>query len=162
MPKKGLGTPLSCDQHQDIVDFLYGNLKLKLKKNALPFLRQNRTADSIKGKCEIVPDICLFSKMDFDKDRNCWRYDDIVMCIEVVRNHSVDHSVESIEKIFSLCTSLKEAFLYNYESRIWIRYTRQDDGKATPEESDFSEIFNMHLDKLAIVGNSIEDILKIC
>lgn len=163
MSKKGLGMPLPYDNHQDVVDFLYGNLRLKLKKSARPFLKQNRTADSVKGKGEVVPDISLFSKMDFDKERGCWQYSDIVMSIEVVRNYGVDHSVESIEKLFKRCDTLREAFLYNYESKTWTRYSRQEDGNmALPEESDFSEIFNLHLDKFAKVGDSIEDVLKLC
>ncbi len=162
MDKKGLGMPLPYDSHQDVIDFLYGNLRLKLKKKERPFLKQNRTADGIKGKGEVVPDISLFSKMIFDEKKKCWRYCDIIFNVEVVRNHGSEHSIESIDKIFHRCSTLREAFLYNYESQIWIRYYRQENGEIKSEKSDFSEVFKLHLDKLAKVGQTIEDVLKIC
>ncbi len=163
MYKRGLGMPLPCDNHQDVIDFLYGNLRLKLDKSARPFLKQNRTADEIKGKGEIVPDISLFSKIDFNEEKGCWQYNNIVLNIEVVRNNGAGYSIESIDKLFKRCDTLKEAFLYNYENHTWVRYSRQKDGNVTsPEESDFSEVLNLHLDNFAKVGHSIEDILEIC
>ncbi len=161
MYKRGLGMPLPCDNHQDVIYFLFKNLEKKVPKRVRPFLRQNRTADDVKGKNEIVPDISLFSKMSFDKEKNCWQYSDIVLNIEVVRNSGVKYSTEGIDKLFKRCKTLKEAFLYNYEKQDWIRYTRQNDGEIKSEESDFSLLLHLHFNDLAKVGDTFEDVLKL-
>lgn len=76
-------------------------------------------------------------------------------------NSGVKHSTEGIDKLFSRSKTLKEAFLYNYEKQIWTRYTRQDDGEIKSEESDFSLLLNLHLNDLAKVGDTFEDVLKL-
>lgn len=159
MYKRGLGMPLPCDNHQDIIYFLFKNLEKNLPKRARPFLRQNRTADDVKGKNEIVPDISLFKKMYFDKEKSCWQYSDIVLNIEVVNNNGTKYSKESIEKLFKRCDSLQEAFLYNYESHIWVCYSRLNDFE--PEESDYSRLLRLHLNDLAQVGETFEDVLRL-
>ncbi len=162
MYKRGLGMPLPCDNHQDVIDFLYGNLWNRLDKKTRPFLKQNRTADEVKGKNEVVPDISLFSRMNYDEEKNCWQYTGLILNIEVVRDGGAAYSEKSIEKLFRRCDTLKEAFLYNYESHIWSRYTRQGDGEIIVDVSDFSRLLRLHLNNLAKVGRTFEDVLKLC
>ncbi len=155
MDYKGLGMPLPSVGHQDIVLWLYRRLLKKLPKKYRPNLcNSDRTADFIKGKGEIVPDICLFTNVRFDDG---WQHEGLLFEVEVVNCKGQKSSAENIERLFGRTESLQEAFLFNYEMDEWIRYTRQDDGRFKVEHSDFSRTFRTHLSRLAKVGASIEE-----
>lgn len=69
-----------------------------------------------------------------------------VLCmIELVHNSDNErYTKKVIEKAFLYADSLQEAFMYNYEKRVWYRF-RRNNGCEMEVCEDWSEVFKLHL-----------------
>ncbi len=72
-------------------------------------------------------------------------YEDPIFEIEVVDKHGKKHSLDNIDIILNKVASIQEAFLYNYETKGWTRYTP---GNRKGEKTDYSSTFEIHLNTL--------------
>lgn len=65
--------------------------------------------------------------------------------IELVHNSDNErYTKKVIEKAFLYADSLQEAFMYNYEKRVWYRF-RRNNGCEMEVCEDWSEVFKLHL-----------------
>ncbi len=145
---KGLGMPSPGMIHSIACKILYDGLSDHTRKRTNKLSRRNldREAPVYKWgeKGEIKPDVSYFSSIRRISDINA-SYKSPIFEIEVVKKHGKNKSLNNIKKVLKEVTSIQEAFLYNYETKEWTRYTP---GKQEGEETDYSSTFEIHLNTL--------------
>ncbi len=149
-PQKGLGGA-PREPHSWVCKRLYDKLSaITLEKtNSLKLDNLDREAPVYRWGIggEIKPDIAYFTSIKKSSDRNV-SYTKAIFEIEVVDNHGKNHSIENIHKVFKTVKSMREAFLYNYQTKKWTRYFPTDGIEPGKEATDYSSVFNVHLGTL--------------
>ena len=150
-PPKGLGMAAAVKPHAWICKRLYDKLSDLTMKKTNKLCRENLDREApvyrwgLDG--EIIPDIAYFTIITKD-EKSEPIYTDAIFEIEVVCNHGKKHSLDNIKEVLKNVKSMKEAFLYNYQTKKWMRYTPSDAPQFKGEESDYSNIFEVHLNSL--------------
>ena len=149
---KGLGMPTAKMIHSFFCKIFYDRLSdITMKEtNKLSRMNLDREAPVYRWgmKGEVKPDVAYFTSIERIEDSIDAAYKDPLFEIEVVDNHGKKGSYNNIKKVFKEVTSMKEAFLYNYETKEWTRYTPSKDTEPKSAETDYSSIFKVHLNTL--------------
>lgn len=145
----GLGMAQPPAVHQNICRQLIEGLTKKLKANFKRNVSYETAIDGFVNKEEIAPDVVFFKDTYYPKGSKKLKSENPIFLIEVVKSDGVEYSTGNIERVFKRCPSLKEAFLYNYETERWFRYRRNGSTvESEPKETDYSQIFKMYLGSL--------------
>ena len=112
----GLGMAQSPAVHQNICRQLIEGLTKKLKANFKRNVSYETAIDGFVNKEEIAPDVVFFKDTYYPKGSKKLKSENPIFLIEVVKSDGVEYSTGNIERVFKRCPSLKEAFLYNYET----------------------------------------------
>ena len=141
---KGLGMPTAKMIHSFFCKTIYDGLSDITMKETNKLSRMNLDREApvyLWGKRgEIKPDVAYFTSIERINQIEA-SYSKPIFEIEVVNKHGKKGSVENIHKVLNNVESMQEAFLYNYETKRWTRYTRT----SAPEATDFSSVFKIHL-----------------
>lgn len=146
---KGLGMAQPQAVHQNICRQLIEGLTKKLKAKFKRNVSYETAIDKFVNKDEIAPDVVFFKDTYYPKGSKKLKSENPIFLIEVVNREGVGPSSENIERAFKRCPSLKEAFLYNYETDRWMRYRRPSAMENfNSKETDYSQVFKMYLGAL--------------
>lgn len=105
--------------HQNICRQLIEGLTKKLKAKFKRNVSYETAIDKFVNKDEFAPDVVFFKDTYYPKGSKKLKSENPIFLIEVVNREGVGPSSENIERAFKRCPSLKEAFLYNYETNRW-------------------------------------------
>ena len=145
---KGLGMASPKEFHSLACKILYDGLSDHTRKRTNKLSRRNLDREApVYGwgrKGEIKPDVAYFTSITMVSDIEA-SYEAPIFEIEVVRRHGEKKSLNNIKDVLEKVTSIQEAFLYNYETKEWTRYTPEN---HKGEETDYSSIFEIHLNTL--------------
>ena len=146
---KGLGMAQPPAVHQNICRQLIEGLTKKLKTKFSRNVSYETAIDKFVNKDEIAPDVVFFKDTYYPKGSKKLKSENPIFLIEVVKSDGVGPSSENIERAFRRCPSLREAFLYNYETDCWMRYSRASTMEIfDTKETDYSQVFKMYLGSL--------------
>ncbi len=146
----GLGMSTPAEPHSWVCKRLYDGLSIITReKNKLEISNLDREAPVYRWEKvgEIKPDIAYFSSVEKASLMDV-SYTKPIFEIEVVNNHGKKPSFENIKIVLQNVESMQEAFLYNYQTQKWTRYTPSGELEPNKEESDYSSVFKVHLDAL--------------
>ncbi len=147
--KKGLGMAQPPAIHQNICRQLIEGLTRRVKPKFKRNVSYETAIDKFVNKDEIAPDVVFFKDTYYPKESKKLKSENPIFLIEIVKSDGVGPSSENIERAFKRCPSLKEAFLYNYETEHWMRYRRSSTmGDFDSKETDYSQVFKMYLGSL--------------
>ncbi len=145
---KGLGMASPRKIHSLACKILYDGLSDHTRKRTNKLSRRNLDREApVYGwgrKGEIKPDVAYFTSITRVSDIEA-SYEAPIFEIEVVRRHGEKKSLNNIKDVLEKVTSIQEAFLFNYETKEWTRYTPEN---HKGEETDYSSIFEIHLNTL--------------
>ncbi len=144
----GLGMASPAMIHSLACKVLYDGLSDHTRKRTNKLSRKNLDREAPVynwgSKGEIKPDVAYFSSIRRVSDINAI-YRAPIFEIEVVRKHGKKSSLKNIIEVLKKVESIQEAFLYNYETKDWTRYTKED---LKGEKTDYSSTFEIHLNTL--------------
>ena len=149
---KGLGMPTAKMIHSFFCKTIYDGLSDITMKETNKLSRTNLDREApvyLWGKKgEVKPDVAYFTSIERIKDTTDAFYSYPLFEVEVVDNHGQRGSYNNIKEVLKNVYSMKEAFLYNYETKKWTRYTPSEDTEPQRAETDYSRIFKVHLNTL--------------
>ena len=139
---EGLGmAPNNTNTHQVIQTDILQNYLLKFGRRDI--LTETRLSDEVK----ITPDISVWEKID-RKGRTATP-ENPLLTIEITHNIRNDrYSEKNVYASFKYFPSLQEAFVYNYDSDVWMRYRRTNRGVEKESGKDFSRVLGCYLHTL--------------
>ena len=150
---KGLGMPTAKMIHSFFCKIFYDRLSDITMKETNKLSRMNLDREApvyLWGKKgEIKPDVAYFTSIERINQIEA-SYSKPIFEIEVVDNHGKRGSYDNIKEVLKNVVSMKEAFLYNYETNKWTRYTPSEGPEPDSKETDYSSVFRIHLDTLLI------------
>ena len=150
---KGLGMPTAKMIHSFFCKTIYDELSDITMKETNKLRRMNLDREApvyLWGKRgEIKPDVAYFTSIERINQIEA-SYSKPIFEIEVVDNHGKRGSYDNIKEVLKNVVSMKEAFLYNYETKKWTRYTPSEGPEPDSKETDYSSVFRIHLDTLLI------------
>lgn len=125
-------------KHQKIQSIIYENYLRKFVDNNI--LTETKLSDDLPIIC---PDISIWE--------NAHKYDDIapenpLVTIEVTHTKKNEQNSEDVIKnSFAHYPSILESFIYNFESDMWRRYSRTEDGILKEIGKDYSRVLKCYL-----------------
>lgn len=151
----GLGMPAPRMNHSMACKTIYDELFSRLAKSEkLDCRHLDREAPVFNwGEVgEIQPDIVYFDIMKFGSGKNRFanvEYRDPLVFIEVIDKAHRTRPIKNITTAIEHKETIREAFLYNYETDHWTRFCRDIVGNVKEEpNNDYSEVFEMNLSDL--------------
>jgi hypothetical protein len=136
---EGLGmAPNNTSDHQIIQTNILQNYLVKFGRRDI--LTETRLSDEVK----ITPDISIWEKVKLGEVPV-----NPLLTIEITHNIRNDrYSEKNVYASFKCFPSLQEAFVYNYDSDVWMRYRRTDKGVEKESGKDFSRLLGCYLHTL--------------
>ena len=140
---RGLGMGACPQKHQMCVGVICNRLIDKLSaKYRINFLIDSTVTEVEwkEGERKVRPDISFYAEVNVTKDKV--KHSNLLFVIEIVRCGDEGYSTDRIKELLHKSKTLREAFLYNYETNEWFRFSKEaEDGVV----DDYSAVFGFAL-----------------
>lgn len=139
---RGLGMPRNTNSHNLVMTSLQRAIANRLPQQ---FNKCVACEVTVKGpSSDIEPDVSLWKHAYYS---GCeLQYEDLLLIVEIVHiSKNRSYSTERIGLAFKGSATLKEAFMYDYDKKVWFKFLREPEDKAKKTVSSWSELLNCDL-----------------
>ena len=139
--------PISEDFHAYYSKIIYDKLKIEISenKNFNVDLLYTDVAVYSDSKGTLSPNIAYFKSVEKPKEGNYHTFKYALWVIEIVSEEGLEIAQQKMDNILKKVVTIEEAFLYDPNTKKWMRYTRKKNNRFIIEEKSYSRFFKKYM-----------------
>ena len=139
--------PISEDFHAYYSRIIYDKLKTEISEdndfNTDLLFRDVAVYSDSKGT--LSPNIAYFKSVEKPKEGNYPTFKYALWVIEIVSEEGLEIAQQKMDNILKKVVTIEEAFLYDPNTKKWMRYTRKKNNRFIIEEKSYSRFFKKYM-----------------